>query len=295
MATQQLIRLQQINQQAAFMAVVLYRRIRQRRRRRYWIRPWIARRPQFGDFENLMAELERESQGDFVAYLRMEPAMFHELVQRLTPRLTKQDSNWRKSLNPGLKIAVTLRYLATGNSYRSLAFAFRVAHNTVSIIIREVCGAIVEEYSDEVVKTPSNPDEWRQLSDRFESRWNFPHTVGAIDGKRVAIRAPKDSGSLYYNYKGFFSIILPGVVDADYKFIWADIGSNGSVSDCTVFNRSNLKDALEAGNMGFPPDEPLPQDDEPMPYFLVGDDAFPLRTWLMKPFSTRNLTEAESV
>lgn len=110
MATQQLIRLQQINQQAAFMAVVLYRRIRQRRRRRYWIRPWIARRPQFGDFENLMAELERESQGDFVAYLRMEPAMFHELVQRLTPRLTKQDTNWRKSLNPGLKIAVTLRY-----------------------------------------------------------------------------------------------------------------------------------------------------------------------------------------
>lgn len=45
MATQQLIRLQQINQQAAFMAVVLYRCIRQRRRRRYWIRPWIARRP----------------------------------------------------------------------------------------------------------------------------------------------------------------------------------------------------------------------------------------------------------
>lgn len=86
MATQQLIRLQQINQQAAFMAVVLYRRIRQRRHRRYWIRPWIARRPQFGDFENLMAELERESQGDFVAYLSIRTSVgifFRSLPLRL--------------------------------------------------------------------------------------------------------------------------------------------------------------------------------------------------------------------
>ena len=87
----------------------------------------------------------RESHGDFVAYLRMEPVMFHELVQRLAPRLTKQDTNWWRSLSPGLRIAVSLRFLATGNSYRSLAFSFRVAHNTISILFREVCEALIEE------------------------------------------------------------------------------------------------------------------------------------------------------
>ena len=71
------------------------------------------------------------------------------------------------------------------------------------------------------------------------------------------------------------------------------LGAMALQSDCAVFNRSNLKAALEAGSIGFPPDEHLPQDDEPMPYFLMGDDAFPLRTWLVKPFSTRNLVEAE--
>ena len=58
-----------------------------------------------------MAELKRECHGDFVAYLRMEPAMFHELIKRLTPRLTKKDTNLRRCLSPGLKLAVTLRYL----------------------------------------------------------------------------------------------------------------------------------------------------------------------------------------
>ena len=242
-----------------------------------------------------MMELETESRGDFVGYLRMEPAMFHELVQRLTPRLTKQTTNYRKPLCPGIKIAITLRFLATGNSYRSLAFSFRVANCTISIFVREVCDAIIEEFGDEVVKTPTTHEEWQQLSSKFEARWNFPHAVGAIDGKHIAIKAPNDSGSLYYNYKGFFSIILLGVVDADNKFIWADVGSNGSTSDCGVFNRSDLKAALDDGTIGLPPDDPLPTDDEPFPYFLVGDDAFPLRTWLMKPFSTRNLTVDERI
>ena len=106
-----------------------------------------------------MAELERESQGDFNSFMRMEPAMFHELLMRLTPRLTKAETNWRKALEPGLKLAVTLRYFATGSSYRELAYAFRVPHNTISTFLIDVCHAIVSEYGDEVVKMPNDEEE----------------------------------------------------------------------------------------------------------------------------------------
>jgi len=61
----------------------------ERRRRRWWVRPWLLRRPAYGQFENLMVELEREHHGDFKGFLRMEPAMFHEIVQRVGPRIQK--------------------------------------------------------------------------------------------------------------------------------------------------------------------------------------------------------------
>ena len=176
-----------------------------------------------------------------------------------------------------------------------MAFNFRVPHNTMSLFIPQVCRAIFEEYRQELFTLPTTPDEWRDVADRFSKRWNYHHTCGAIDGKHVAITKPRRSGSLYYNYKGFCSIILLAVVDAQYKFLWANVGANGSASDAGVFNNSRLRPALEQNTLGFPPPEPLPGDDRDLPYFFVGDDAFPLRTWLMKPYSRRGMIHAERV
>ena len=100
----------------------------------------------------------------------------------------------------------------------------------------------------------------------------------------MAIRCPKNGGSLYYNYKGFDSVILLALVDAKYKFMWVDVGTNGSSSDAQIFNECYLRSGIVDGTLDVPDAEPLPGDDRDMPYFLIGDDAFSLRTWLMKPF-----------
>ena len=56
-----------------------------------------------------------------------------------------------------------------------------------------------------------------------------------------------------------------------------------------------MKEVIENGTIGFPAADLLPNNDRPMPYFIIRDDAFPLRTWLMKPFSRRYLPDAERV
>ena len=129
----------------------------------------------------------------------------------------------------------------------------------------------------------------------FSAKWNFPNCVGAIDGKHIAIRCPGNRGSLYFNYKGFHSIVLLALVDADYKFLYVDIGVSGAGSDGGVFGEMDLKEAFENESIGMPEPDPLPNDDKPMPYFIVGDDAFPLKTWLMKPLPHRNMTVDERV
>ena len=94
----------------------------------------------------------RESRGDFKTFLRMEPEMFREMLDRVAPRIEKCQEG-RPPLSPGLMLAITLRFLSTGNSYHSLAINFRFVHNTISLFVPEVCDAIVC-YRTVIVRRP---------------------------------------------------------------------------------------------------------------------------------------------
>ena len=85
------------------VALALLIRGRRRRRRAYWVKPWLSteRRLMYGHYDRLMAELRVDDPSSFFNYLRMPPEMFDELLQRLSPRLTKADTNFRKALAPG--------------------------------------------------------------------------------------------------------------------------------------------------------------------------------------------------
>ena len=115
--------------------------------RNIWVRDWIGRRPELGLYDRLMVELRNEDPRAFQNFMRMPPAMFDEVVQRLTPALTKKTTNWRAPLDPGLKVALTLRHLASGAKYRDMQYGWRVPHNTISLVVREVCETIVNRSS----------------------------------------------------------------------------------------------------------------------------------------------------
>ena len=59
----------------------------------------------------------------------------------------------------------------------------------------------------------------------------------------MAMKKPKNSGIEFYNYKGFFSLVLLSLVDADYILLWVSVGSNGSSSDAQIFNHK-IKDGI---------------------------------------------------
>ncbi len=262
-----------------------------------WVAPWMtyADKVAKGAYHTLVHELEMRDVPAFIRYLRFEPEMFREMEGRLYDRIVKKDTPMRKALEPAEKIAITLRYLATGETFRSLAFQFRVGNNTVAQLIPEICEAIIAEYEPEVMPHHMQPEHWLQVAADFERLWNFPHALGALDGKHVAIQCPPHSGSHYYNYKRFYSIILLAMVDAKYRFMYVDIGANGACSDTTVFAQSDLKEGLEQGQANLPPPSALPNTDIELPYFIIGDDAFALKNWLMKPYSRRDLDREERI
>ena len=182
------------------------------------------------------------------------------------------------------------RFLATGETFTSLAFQYRLGKSTVSTSVHMTCRAIERRMMETQFPRPTE-QMWRDIASAFWSQWNFPNCLGAIDGKHVNITAPAKSGSLYFNYKKTFSIILLALVDANYRFINIQVGDFGRASDGGVYSGSDIGLGMENKTLQVPADCPLPGSGQqgPVPYAMVGDAAFPLKTYLMRPFPGQHL------
>ena len=134
------------------------------------------------------------------------------------------------------------------------------------------------------LKLPDTLDEWRKISDDFYLRWNFPNCIGALDGKRFKIKKPADSGSLYFDYKKNYSIVLLALVDANCRFLFVDLGAPGCCGDAGIWDRCELLKKIDQNCLGIPSDRFLPDSEKSSPMMIVGDDAFPLKTYMMKPW-----------
>ncbi|XP_037810045.1 uncharacterized protein LOC119602536 [Lucilia sericata] len=262
---------------------------------RVWVREWVRRRKEEGCCAKLLKELRLETPTLYHNFLRMKAKDFDYLLNLVKPLITKQTTRFREPISATERLAVTLRYLATGESFRSLQFVFRIPFNTISVIVPEVCNAIYNVLQPEYLKTPSTIEEWKAISEEFLHKWNFPNCIGALDGKHVVMKAPAHSGSIYYNYKGTHSIVLMGISDASYIFLYIDVGSNGRISDGGVFRKSSFNEAMTNNKLNLPPSEPLPSRNIPVPYVLVADDAFAISPHLLKPYSLRTLTATQRI
>ncbi|XP_031664191.1 uncharacterized protein LOC116358145 [Oncorhynchus kisutch] len=181
------------------------------------------------------------------SYFCLDRSQFDHLLQKVGARITQMDNNYRESISPVERLAICLRFLATGDSYRTIGFSFRVGRSTVAGIVPSVAQAIWDCLVGEYMPVPKEED-WRTIAAEFLERWNFPNCLGSIDGKHVVIQAPPCSGSQFYNYKDTYSVVLLAVVDAIYCFRVVDVRAYGKGSDGVT-----LRDCLWPGTSGWHP------------------------------------------
>ncbi|XP_034076607.1 uncharacterized protein LOC117549109 [Gymnodraco acuticeps] len=210
--------------------------------RRFWVHPILRKRLQRGEYHLLVQELRLDDRL-FQRYFRMSKEVFDELLGKVGPLITKVDTHLRMSIGPAERLAICLRYLATGDSYATIAFSYRVGRSTVAVIVKEVAGAI-----------------WTAL----------------VEECMPVAQAPANAGSLYFNYKSTHSLVLLAVVDAEYLFRVVDVGGFGRSSDSGSLRNSAFGESLRDGSLQLPPDTVIAGSERrgPLPHVFVGDEGF---------------------
>uniref|UniRef100_A0A0A9XYF6 Putative nuclease HARBI1 n=1 Tax=Lygus hesperus TaxID=30085 RepID=A0A0A9XYF6_LYGHE len=132
-------------------------------------------------------------------------------------------------------------------------------------------------------------ERFQKNAQDYFRKWGYLRVLGSLDGKHIRIKCPPNPGSMFYNYKHFFSIVLMAVADANYKFVMIDVGAYGKDSDGGVFANTLFYKDLESGKTILPSESTLPNSTLKAPYVFLGDEAFPLRTYLMRPFPAKQV------
>lgn len=225
----------------------------------------------------------------------MSPERFENLLGFVGPLLLKKHCRSRKPIGPAERLMITLRYLASGESQQSLSFAFRVGKATVCKIVREGCVALWEALNATFLTHPKTTADWVNHGEEFYQEWAVPNCLGALDGKHISTEFPQNAGSAFFNYKNCHSLVLMAICDARYCFTFVNIGSYGGENDSSVFQQSEFGRAFDQIPTKFGIPAGSNYGGRTLPYVLIGDDIFPLKPWLIKPYPGKKLQEEQRV
>uniref|UniRef100_A0A914WM27 DDE Tnp4 domain-containing protein n=1 Tax=Plectus sambesii TaxID=2011161 RepID=A0A914WM27_9BILA len=265
------------------LGIALYRLLQWQQRRvirRFSVKPSHYGRP---STEMLTYLKYRTDDVDMKQYLRLTTSQFDNLHSRIEDRIQKFAYH-RFPISSEERLVIALRHFAHGLSYPVLAQAFQIGATTVREIVNNVSQAIIDVLGNEFMGFPSE-ERWKEIESEFRDIWQFPMCVGAMDGKHFRCQAPNKTGSAFFNYKEYFSVVLLALVDAHYRFTYVDIGGEGRQSDSSLYAGSDLRQAIQLETAKLPPPADLPGIPIQLPPVIVADEGFGLDTNVMRPFS----------
>ena len=153
---------------AAYLVIALI--LDEDKKKRGPARLWIRRREEERMFSNLVQELLVEDPKTYREMMRMNYESFKQILGFIEPYITpKQSTIETKIVSPAERLVLTIQFLATGETFRSLHFQFRIGERGISYIIEEVTGAIVRHLGKEHIKTSSNSEEWLKISEALKN------------------------------------------------------------------------------------------------------------------------------
>ena len=194
--------------------------------------------------------------------------------------LIEKDNITEEHISPEGRLVICLYRLARGDYYFTVAEMAGIGERTVGYIVNEVTTPIAECLWEYTVKKQmlKSVDEFRSKILHMEEAWQFPCCWSAVDGCHIPIKCPPgglESCKEYHNFKNFFSLVLMGMIDSKYRFVWASCGYPGNSHDSVIFQSTDPWNQIK--NQYYLPKIGKKVGSLFVPPLILGDAAFPLQ------------------
>ncbi|XP_049307332.1 putative nuclease HARBI1 [Bactrocera dorsalis] len=225
-------------------------------------------------------DVEKMDDIRFRENFRLNKEAFHKIWEKVK-KIGKSNSNMRLCIPLQKRVAIALYALGSSAEYRTVASLFGVGRTTVGEIVVDFCKAVCTNLSDCINSYSPSTEEVERKVQGF-AHLGFPQCFGAIDGCHIEVQPKKEDAIDYYNYKGWYSVFLLASCDYRSKFSYIHVGSTGRNNDSYIFEGSSLKKFHETADIFAQSIKMI--GDVNVPVLLIGDSAFRLSRYMMKPF-----------
>ncbi|KAH8293752.1 hypothetical protein KR054_003880 [Drosophila jambulina] len=267
------------------------------RRRLEWTKEWLRKnQAEFLSKENLLSELQsRKDECYHLNYfLAITESQFRYLVQKLEPIISQYaPQRKKKSFSAEERLAITLKYLATGEVHSCRNYCFRASKFVINEMIANICLGFYEHLNDQYVTLPKTDDQWRSAAEEMERKHNLPQCVGNLFMRSIQLQGSgsgaASSGAAGGDDRKRATVIFTGIVDADNNFQYATVERAASSRPNDIYNQTTAVELIRHKM------HTLEEQSEQMDrqgYYFAGDSVLPATSYLV---TTRNLPKDRAV
>lgn len=258
------------------------------RRRLEWTKEWLRKnQSEFLSKENLLSELQsRKDECYHLNYfLAITESQFRYLVQKLEPIISQYaPQRKKKSFSAEERLAITLKYLATGEVHSCRNYCFRASKFVINEMIANICLGFYEHLKDQYVTLPKTDEQWRNAATDMERKHNLPQCVGNLFMRSIQLQNNVSNN----DDRKRAAVILTAIVDADNNFQYVKVERAANSRPNDIYNQTTAVELIEQKMQAL--EARLEQDHQG--YYLAGDSVLPSTSYLI---STRNVTEDSAV
>ncbi|XP_045457651.1 putative nuclease HARBI1 [Melitaea cinxia] len=202
------------------------------------------------------------NEAEFTFRFRINKTAVESLLSEIMPFI-KVTSKRNNGVSPLHQLLLTLRFYALGTMLIAVGDFVGVSKSTACRIVQNISKSIAKLYNKYIYMHQNSVNKFYQIA-------HFPRVLGAIDGTHIRIQSPMQAiGEEFRNRKGYFSLNVQAVCDADLRLMNVVARWPGSAHDATIFNNSVLRAQCDIGTFGN--------------RWLLGDSAYPNRAYLLTP------------